>query len=200
VRGALAAKPTKAEQARTTGPRSTSCAASIARCKLMKCTFRRKSLPDLFTMKSSRTSSSGDLGAASSMRGPLRRDSQAGAAKRRDRHDMESIDEKKFVTILPSHRGGVKPLGARSLSRREATPPDWAAQTESEKVRRRETRSHRERTRHGCSRLKQQMAETDRTHQACGARSRRKTMRVIYKLASGLPRKTALTRPAENPR
>jgi len=47
------------------------------------------------------------------------------------------------ASIHRSHHGGVKPLGARSLVRREATPPGQGAQTEAEKVRRRETRSRR---------------------------------------------------------
>ena len=66
-----------------------------------------------------------------------------------------------------SHFGGVKPLGARTLA-----PPKkrsgWRTRNPKLSAGVRQ-RPRRERTRHGCSRLKQQMAETDRTHRACGS-------------------------------
>jgi len=74
-----------------------------------------------------------------------------------DRRDTGSIGKAEKSSPIPrSHLGGVKPLGARSSDRREATPPGRAAWAEPTRFRSCEARPHRERTRHGCSRLKQQ--------------------------------------------
>jgi hypothetical protein len=78
------------------------------------------------------------------MCGPLRRDSQVGISKvaRQARHQVEDIEIE--TDVFPwSHFGGVKPLGARSFGRREATLSGHAACVESEKVHRRERQSHR---------------------------------------------------------
>jgi len=102
------------------------------------------------TARSSRTASHSELG-ATSMCGPLRRDPQAGASRRRDRHDSGSVSEGKTDRITHhSHSGGVKPLGARTFI------SGWMAVAGPKKhsaVVRQGPR--RERTRHGCSRLKQ---------------------------------------------
>jgi len=60
----------------------------------------------------------------------------------------------------------VRPTGGNSVKA--------GAACGTEKSRKRETRSLRKRTRHGCSRLKQSMAEADRTHHARGAAVHRK--------------------------
>jgi hypothetical protein len=68
-------------------------------------------VPDRRAMRSSRIASCSALGAAS-VCGPTRRDSRAGTSRKHDRHDSGSMDRK---AIHHSHRGGVKPLGARML-------------------------------------------------------------------------------------
>jgi len=94
-------------------------------------------------VRSSRAPPATDLGAAS-MCEPLRRDPQAGTLTRRDGHDTGSVDgdrdgttshhgrarSKRQASIPQSHSGGVKPLGARSFVRREATPSGRTARAE----------------------------------------------------------------------
>ena len=77
-------------------------------------------VPDCKAAWSSRITSTSELGAAS-VCGPLRRDPQAGASRRHDRHDSGSMiagetrEKKRSSIIHHSHHGGVKPLGARML-------------------------------------------------------------------------------------
>jgi hypothetical protein len=111
--------------------------------------FSMEVVSDRAAVKSSRTSSRNDLGVAP-VCGPLRRDSQAGIQAQRDRHDTDSIDGDRAWTNKPSrssekqapkasihqsHFGGVKPLGARSFVRREATPSGRAASGGTERFR-----------------------------------------------------------------
>jgi len=137
-------------------PSSTVCAAGVARCQSKKCTFRWKSCRivqwwSLHGLCCGATLAPGRcVGQCEGIRKPVHQ-------RGRDRHDTDSIDDERQgrirldarartnakASIHRSHHGGVKPLGARSLVRREATPPGQVAQTEAEKVRRRETRSRR---------------------------------------------------------
>lgn len=87
--GTLAAKPTKAGQARDMG------SILVARGKRRKTEademyLSTEVVPDCNAARSSRTASGSELGAAS-MCGPLRRDPQAGTSRRLDRHDSGSM-------------------------------------------------------------------------------------------------------------
>jgi len=77
-----------------------------------------KVVPVCKAVRSSRIAPGSELG-ATSVCGPLRRDSQAGTARRLDRHDSGSMDRPgktwRKTIIHHSHHGGVKPLGARML-------------------------------------------------------------------------------------
>lgn len=74
-----------------------------------------KVVPVRKAVRSSRIAPGSELG-ATSMCGPLRRDSQVGTSRRLDRHDSGSMDRPGNwgkTIIHHSHHGGVKPLGAR---------------------------------------------------------------------------------------
>jgi len=110
--------------------------------------FSMEVVPDRRTARSSRTASHSALGAAS-MCGPLRRDPQAGTSKRRDRHDSGSMIEEchstsTTVTLAAWNRWV---LGCPSPDGQRKRKPKLSAGVRQG--------PRQERTRHGCSRLKQ---------------------------------------------
>jgi hypothetical protein len=176
----MAAKPSEAERDRITGTKL-----HVVRDKRRKTSVEEMFLsmevvPDRAAAGPSRARLWNDLGAARTC-GPLRRDSQASMSGRLDGHDTGSVDGERGGRITP-------PCSRREANANTFDPPEPLRRRETagcsiarptggnssraggvggaERLRSCEARPHRERTRHGCSRLKQQMAETGRTHHA----------------------------------